>query len=114
MRNVTITFQAGSYLTSERLINSFQALIVDSTGRCFNRADIIQKENEVNLPSIPTVTLYSQNGFIIKIVGLHPGYSGDKIIKLLSFCEFKMEDATIYNILNRKEINITIWNRKYM
>lgn len=86
MKTATVTFQAGSYITSERLINSFNALIVPTTDMCFNRVDIIQRPEDVNQPNAATVILHSKNGFIIKVVGLHPGHDGEKIVKLLSFC----------------------------
>ena len=104
-----ITFQAGAYATTEQLINSFKKLIVTSTGMGFYRADVIQKAMEAKCPGLSTIILYSDSGFIIKIKDLYPGYDGERIVSLLSFCGFEIDDETVFSIINCKEINITIW-----
>ena len=104
-----VKFQAGAYATAEQLINSFQHLIVTSTGMGFYRADIVQKAVEAKMPGLSTIILYSDTGFIIKVSDIYPGYDGEKIISLLSFCGFEIDDETIFSIINYKNINISLW-----
>lgn len=114
MGTATIKFQASSYKNNHDLVRSFRNLITPCTGYNFKRADIKQDVSDVNNPDFAALTLHSTNGFIIKVNGLHCGREGEGIVDLIRFCGFEIEDATIYNILNREKMNITIWNKKYI
>lgn len=106
-----IKFQAGSYQTNHALVNAFSRLINVTTGPTYTKADILQKASDLYDPDYPALTLHSLNGFSIKICGLHCGREGEAIVDLLKYCGFEMEDITIYSILHRKDIKMTLWNQ---
>ena len=112
MGTTTISFQAGSYKTVNSLVLGFQALILPSTGTVFEKAEIYQRIKDIYQPNFAALTLYSKNGFIIKVNGLHCGRKGEAIIELLKLCNFELDDATIYSILNYVEIKMTLWNKE--
>ncbi|MBQ9314900.1 MAG: hypothetical protein IJ220_07960 [Clostridia bacterium] len=112
MDTATIRFLANSY-APDAIVKGFRRMI-GGTGFCFKKAEIIQNNEDLYTPDFVALTLYTNNGYIIKVVGLHCGREGEAIVDLLKVCEFDIDDETVYTILNYIKLNITIWNEKYL
>lgn len=97
----------------DTLLDRFEELIQGIPNFHFKQVDMRQ---EVNNHFPFALTLYATNGFNINISGLKfgEGKNSQPIIELLKYCEFELDEETIYTILNCSSLCMTIYNKKYL
>ena len=96
----------------ESLLYRFQEMIHGIPNFHFKQMDVRQSPDE---SSRFPITLYATNGFNFKVSGVRcgEGKRSQPLIDLLKFCEFDLNEETIYTILNCSTLCLTLYNEKY-